>query len=268
LSLEFFMHHKKLPVVLILSLLPTAAPLLPTTLDSAELKVRWIAPIRRPPGFEEQRKAAEAAREAVESGRLTPVAEEEATVKPTARKPVVTTAFVGMDAAVNAPSVSVPPDTIAATGPNHIVEVVNSAIAIYDRATGTVAGGFPQLLSDFFTVNISECIFDPVVAYDELLGRFYIGALDVPELCGELPATTARLLYAVSNSSDPTAGFTSQYAIDVDETRCQRPSRVVSALPLQDASSIIAALRSRKGAIRNARKRSVLDISGGHPIVK
>jgi hypothetical protein len=210
------MKHKKLLVVLTLSLFPGAAPLFPTTLDSAEQKARRIVPIRRPPAFEEKRRAAEAMREAVE--RLTLALEEEPAVKSTPHRPVVTTGFVGMDASIN-PITSVPPDTIAATGPNHIVEVANSAIAIYDRATGALAATFPQLLSTFLSsVNISDCIFDPVVAYDELLGRFYIGVLDVPELCGELPASTARFLYAVSDSSDPTAGFSAMYAIDVDET--------------------------------------------------
>jgi hypothetical protein len=211
------MNQKIVLAVLTLSLLSGAVPLVPTALDSAEQKARRIAPIRRPPAFEEKRRAAEAMREAIESGRLMAAPEEEAAIKPTPRRPVVTAGFAGMDAGVNAPSASVPPDTIAAAGPNHIVEVVNSAIAIYDKATGAAAGGFPQLLSTFFTVNISDCIFDPVVAYDELLQRFYIGALDVPALCGEAPGSTARLLYAVSDSFDPTAGFSAQHAIDVDE---------------------------------------------------
>jgi hypothetical protein len=203
-------------LALSLTLATAAVPFSPIAVSPAEQqKTKKVIPIRRPPGFEENKRKAEAQRQAVESGQLTLRAEEEAAPAPTRRAPVISTGFDGMDFG-DSPD-SVPPDTHAATGPNHIVEVVNSAIAIFNRTGGVAVA--PQLLADFFTgVAISGCIFDPVVAYDELAQRFYVGALDVPELCGDPPANTARLLYAVSNSFDPTAGFTHMYAIDVDET--------------------------------------------------
>lgn len=199
-----------------LTLITSAALLSPTTIYPDEHRGKRVAPIRHLPGHEERKREAETEREAVESGQLAPLSEE-AAIQPTPRAPLVSTGFDGMDATVNVSFVAVPPDTHAATGPDHIVEVVNASIAFFNRAGGTAAP--TELLSDFFTsIKISDCIFDPVVAYDELAQRFYIGALDIPELCGDLPANTARLLYAVSNSSDPTAGFTHMYAIDVDET--------------------------------------------------
>ncbi|HEY6200279.1 MAG TPA: hypothetical protein VI231_16865, partial [Candidatus Binatia bacterium] len=134
---------------------------------------------------------------------------------PSRRVPNVITTFAGMDFTDGGGSV--PPDTIAAAGPNHIVELVNSTIAIFDRTNGTNL--FQQSLATFFaSVRVSDCIFDPVVAYDEAASRFYVGAIDLPEVCGETPAATARLLYAVSDSSDPTAGFAEMHAIDIDET--------------------------------------------------
>jgi hypothetical protein len=199
-----------------LTLITSAALLSPTAIYPDEHREKRVAPIRHLPGHEERKREAEAEREAVESGQLAPLSEE-AAIQPTPRAPLMSTSFDGMDATVNVSFVAVPPDTHAATGPDHIVEVVNASIAFFNRAGGTAAP--TELLSDFFTsIKISDCIFDPVVAYDELAGRFYVGALDVPELCNETPTSTAKLLYAISNSSDPTAGFTHMYAIDVDET--------------------------------------------------
>jgi hypothetical protein len=204
-------------------LVVSAAALIPTTTfpDEPEPKAYRVAPIRRPPGHEERRRAAAAQAEAIESGRLAPALEEEAALRPTPRRPVMTSGFAGMNFATSG-GTSVPPDTIAATGPSHIVEVVNASIAIFNRTTGAAVGSTPQLLGNFFSAlgtTANNCIFDPVVAYDELAQRFYVGALDVPAACALNPSTvpqTTNLLYAVSTSSDPTAGFT-KYAIDVSE---------------------------------------------------
>jgi hypothetical protein len=202
------------------SLVVSAAALIPTNTlpDDTEPRDYRVAPIKRPPGHEERRRAAAAQAEAIESGRSVPALAEEAAIKPTPRRPILTTGFDGMNALVNGSFTSVPPDTIAATGPNHIVEVVNASIAFFDRTTGAAVGSTPQLLGNFFSAlgtTANSCIFDPVVAYDELAQRFYVGALDIPAACG-VSSNTASLLYAVSNNSDPTAGFT-QYVIDVDE---------------------------------------------------
>src|SRR5712692_5386585 len=183
-------HHSILAFAL--TLITSAALLSPTAIYPDEHRGKRVAPIRHLPGHEERKREAEAEREAVESGQVAPLSEE-AAIQPTPRAPFVLTGFDGMDATVNVSFVAVPPDSHAATGPDHIVEVVNASIAFFNRAGGTAAP--TELLSDFFTsIKISDCIFDPVVAYDELAQRFYIGALDVPELCGDPPANTARLL--------------------------------------------------------------------------
>src|SRR5262245_66462675 len=70
-----------------------------------------------------------------------------------------------------------PPDTIAAAGPNHIVEMVNTDIAIYTKAGALV---FQQDLSQFFgSVFAGNAISDPFVMYDEQAQRFIVGGWDL-----------------------------------------------------------------------------------------
>src|SRR5713226_4836512 len=57
-----------------------------------------------------------------------------------------------------------PPDTIVAAGPNHLVEMVNTAIEIFNK-DGTVASG-PQSLLNFFSNHIHANQSDPFVTYD------------------------------------------------------------------------------------------------------
>ena len=109
---------------------------------------------------------------------------------------------------------SVPPDTILAVGPAHIVELTNTTVAFYNRFTGKRL--FLQDLTVFFgPVGAGNFLFDPQVTYDELAQRFVIAVLDVPAA----PTAQSRgfLLYAVSNSSDPTNGFSEMQRIDVTE---------------------------------------------------
>jgi len=106
---------------------------------------------------------------------------------------------------------SVPPDTILATGPQHIVEVTNTTIAFFNRATGKRV--FLQDLFAFFapagTVHFG---FDPVVIYDEIAQRFVVVMADEDD-----DAVKSYLLYAVSNSSNPQDGFSEMHRIDVTE---------------------------------------------------
>ena len=112
-----------------------------------------------------------------------------------------------------------PPDTIAAAGPNHIVEMVNTDIAIYTKAGALV---FQQDLSQFFApVFAGNAISDPFVMYDEQAQRFIVGVLDLSaSFFGTI--TSDRLMFAVSDSSDPTAdtngdgkAFTEMHSIDM-----------------------------------------------------
>src|SRR5947207_959784 len=102
-----------------------------------------IAPIRHLPGHRERKKQADTERRAVESGALAPA---EPLPPPTPRAPVIgATNFAGMDFGDsdtgNPGHGFVPPDTHAATGPNHIIETINTAITIYNRSDGSVVSG-------------------------------------------------------------------------------------------------------------------------------
>ena len=104
-----------------------------------------------------------------------------------------------------------PPDTHAAAGPNHIVEVVNTAIAMFDK-TGNVLSA-AQAFTTFFRSDIvagDTFTFDPVVAYMEDVGRWVVGVLS-GAVAG---ASETDLLVAVSDTSDPLGGWTEQHRID------------------------------------------------------
>ncbi len=104
-----------------------------------------------------------------------------------------------------------PPDTHLAAGPDHLVEVVNTAIAFFDKDSGTNL--FTQELATFFLpTGPSTKIFDPVVTYDEQAGRFIVVTLDLNE-----SLQLSSLLLAVSNTSDPQQGFTEMHRIFVAE---------------------------------------------------
>lgn len=91
-----------------------------------------------------------------------------------------------------------PPDTQVAVGPNHVVATVNTTIRISDKAGNPL---LTQDLSAFFSpLSVNQLKADPVVTYDEVSGRFIIGVLDITP-----SFTSTDLLYAVSDSSDPTA---------------------------------------------------------------
>jgi len=91
----------------------------------------------------------------------------------------------------------IPPDPIAAAGPNHVVNVVNVTVRFHQKdgfldfesalaLPGTPPGGFFSVL-DPLTLT-----FDPKVIYDQYEGRFLIVA---PE--------TSRIFVAVSDDADP-----------------------------------------------------------------
>jgi hypothetical protein len=106
-----------------------------------------------------------------------------------------------------------PPDTNAAVGPNHVVETVNETLAIYNKSTGAFVSSqtLPSLFSGFDTGGNSGT-FDPSVMYDEQAGRFV-----VVDMVNDSANHKAYIDLAVSNSSDPTAGFAEKQQIEVDE---------------------------------------------------
>ena len=96
----------------------------------------------------------------------------------------------------------IPPDPTLGVGPEQIVVLVNSELAIYDKATGGQI--FRQSISNvngfFGTVGSTTTVFDPWVLFDDDSQRFFVVAI-------ELAADDRAYVYlAVSESSTPTTG--------------------------------------------------------------
>ncbi len=111
----------------------------------------------------------------------------------------------------------VPPDTVGAAGPTNsstglgaYVETVNQTIALYPNksagstATGATAPQTASLSTFWFTTgglahaDSGSGLSDPIVAYDDQIGRFIVGDQDV-----DYNTHVSRFDLAVSKSSDP-----------------------------------------------------------------
>jgi hypothetical protein len=91
-----------------------------------------------------------------------------------------------------------PPDTIGAAGPSSYIETVNTSLAIFNKANGTILIG-PTSFTNFFSPLGGELNFsDPVVTFDEIHQRFVIGILDYNT------TNQVRLDVAISRSDNPT----------------------------------------------------------------
>jgi hypothetical protein len=89
--------------------------------------------------------------------------------------------------------------------------MVNSTIAFFEKRTGTEL--LRQDFRHFFSpVHPGTFIFDPVVSYDELTGRFVVAALDVEDA-----SQRAFIDFAISNDFDPTHGFDEMHRFEVTQ---------------------------------------------------
>jgi hypothetical protein len=97
---------------------------------------------------------------------------------------------------------SIPGDPNIAVGPNHIVQVVNSDIAVFDK-NGNMYSGYPKRLGSIWTALGGPCANnsgDPVAQYDKLADRFIISQL------GSLSSPYSECI-AVSTSNNPTGSY-------------------------------------------------------------
>lgn len=94
-----------------------------------------------------------------------------------------------------------PPDTNVAVGPTFLVETVNTAVAVYNKSDGSLVSQ-TDLRQFFGPVSPTGDLFDPIVSYDDLSGRFVVAVLEQIDFPQQ-----SYLDFAVSNSSDPTQGF-------------------------------------------------------------
>jgi uncharacterized repeat protein (TIGR01451 family) len=106
----------------------------------------------------------------------------------------------------------VPPDTVGAAGPNSYVETVNQTVALYgNKSTGTPVTTSSLSKFWFTTGGLSHAdggssLSDPIVAYDDQIGRFIIGDQDI-----DFNTHVSNFDFAVSKSSNPTTLGTSDW---------------------------------------------------------
>lgn len=128
------------------------------------------------------------------------------------RAPALLDDFVGL---VDDDTV-IPPDTMGAAGPNHLVSFLNSEVGFFSKTTRVRLNPGVSLLdfwSPLITANaLPNNVFDPKVIYDSGSGRFIAVTLD-----GSLPADNSSILLAVSRTSDPTSGWNT-WALPADGT--------------------------------------------------
>jgi hypothetical protein len=99
-----------------------------------------------------------------------------------------------------------PPDPVGAVGPNHYVEAINLAVAVYakdgTRLVGPVAIG--DLWDGFPVEQCTAAAGDPIVMYDQLADRWLISQFS------DAGATQTQFwnCVAISQTGDPTGAYT------------------------------------------------------------
>lgn len=108
----------------------------------------------------------------------------------------------------------VPPDPNIAVGPNHIVSVVNSDIAFFNKSTGVKTFQQTGDGNGFFSgIGVQTTfVFDPKCYYDRISGRFIVLFLEL-----DSAASVSKILLAVSDDSDPN-GTWFKYRIEAKVT--------------------------------------------------
>ena len=108
----------------------------------------------------------------------------------------------------------IPPDTMGAAGPGHLVNIVNGGIAVFNKTTRTIDN--QTSLQGFWSPlgtgpgQPANDVFDSKVIYDPLSGRFIVISI------GGRSAPDSWILLAVSSTSNPN-DLWALYAIDADQ---------------------------------------------------
>ncbi len=112
---------------------------------------------------------------------------------------------------------SAPPDTSGAVGATQYVQWVNESFAVFDKATGAIAAGFPKAGNTLWSGFGGGCEAnndgDPIAQYDKAANRWVLTQFSVTS-----PATYGYLqCVAVSTTSDATGSY-SRYAFSYGAT--------------------------------------------------
>ncbi len=106
---------------------------------------------------------------------------------------------------------AIPPDTMGAAGPNHLMTMLNTQVRIQDKSGNNLS---TVTLDTFWTspgTGLSGNPFDPRLVYDSLANR-WLATVDADSRSAD-----SAVWFAVSDNSDPTGNWTF-YAIDADPT--------------------------------------------------
>jgi len=99
--------------------------------------------------------------------------------------------------------IGAPPDTNGAVGATQYVQTVNTALAVFDKTTGSRVLS-PRDISTLFTTMGGKCATtsesDPIVIYDKLANRWLIGIINTS-------SGTNDICIAVSRTSDATGSY-------------------------------------------------------------
>ncbi len=103
-----------------------------------------------------------------------------------------------------------PSSISGAVGTNQIVEFTNGSFTVYDKTTGTRLQQLSgmQFWTDIAGIEVNSLSYKPRVVYDVATGRWFASELETFRADWTDKDPTNNFLLAVSNSSDPTAGWT------------------------------------------------------------
>jgi hypothetical protein len=102
-----------------------------------------------------------------------------------------------------------PPDPVGDVGPNHYVEMVNLAFAVYDKAGNRLLGPSPigSLWDSFAIEDCTDPSGDPVVLYDQTTDRWILSQFTTRGLDPATPTAPFYNCVAVSTTADPTGPY-------------------------------------------------------------
>src|SRR5207245_5864374 len=100
-----------------------------------------------------------------------------------------------------------PPDPIGDVGPNHYVEMVNLAVAVYSKSGAMLVGptSIGALWTGFAVPDCTGLSGDPVVLYDQLMDRWILSQFTTSGLAD--PSKPFWNCVAVSTTGDPTGSY-------------------------------------------------------------